>query len=1437
MTARRGLWRWARWALFVAAGLLVLVTLLGLGLRTSFAREQVRSRVNAALSELFQGRVQIDRIGAVTLRGVRGVDARVFDPSGRQVVRVQGLSVVASLPDLGWQLLVHGDQPELVLSVVHVDHADVTLRDDAELGVSLAPTFLPRVPTPTPKGAPPSGPHLRVEQVLFDQIWAHGVAGGSPPLDAEVKRLSAALKQSPQAGFSLDLKRLELVARNLPGGLEPRGEVGGRVVAPARAAQGPLRLEGTFAGRAAGSSVKLAASWVGDDLHAEADVPELPAAFLNQRLPGLQLDGNVAVRAQLHGALPVLDFTATVDAAAAHVVATGYAALAQGFEAAALVEATHIDAARIATAAPTSDLQLRFQAFAFELGDSDFVGCQRLDVAPGRLGPSATPPLWLNGRGRWDAAGTLTGAGQLAADDPGLALRGDYHLALPRGPGGVVSAAVRAELNDPQRLAALGLHAAGHGEVSAQLRLAERTVVGKAALSLRHLDHGVVQARNVELLARASGTLDQPRVRAGATLELLSGRAHADLDYSQARQELELFLSDIDLIRLSNIVGSKLPLEQATLGGTARVVHQAASANFALDADANLQLGKLGSAQLTATQLELPTNMARRSRWGELQGALVVRGKLQLEALSPLLTRAGIPIERTTGSVRFEVAAKHAPSDPQGLDLSAAVDTVGLRVVQQRQAPPAVATTADAVADQPLALEGIDVHFSAHARPRTGETFGTLLLRDAGGTLADVQAAVQLPESWPGGLTDSSVLLRLPVKVHLEMPQRRLGSLPSLLRPPALRGRVAVEASLEGNLAEPELVARLSAQALRGAGAKQAAVDVEAELRYSPARGQCRVEAKLAGQSARLANVNASWQGDLRRAGLLASGASGLVASADAELSEFPVEVLPFIADRQVSGRVSGKLQLQNWGQDAQVNANFASTTLSLAKVPIRELTLAAKTSADAGQLSAELAFKVGTGAAHASLDSGMHWGKRPVPELEHRGTAKLEAHAFDLASLTPFLSGYVSEIGGMLDADTMLAVTPTSTELSGSAKLEKGVVQLPAIGQRFNDIALHVAVAGQKLKLEGLTARGTTGRVTGQASASLDGFELRAAEAHLTIAKNEALPLTLEGAALGDVSGAVDAAYTSPAGGERKLAIEVPTLHLVTPDSSGYDLQSLDAPPDIRVGVRRADGKFIALAVQPLKPGGATSGSGQASAPLHVRIRLGNDVTVERGTTARVQLTGELQVVAGAETAVDGRIEVRGGKLDVSGKTFEIERGVVTFEGNDPGNPTITATARWDAPEYTVYADYVGDVKNGRIKLRAEPPLTPSEIANLLLFGSPEGSAAGSADTNGATLAVGVAGDTAAKGLNQVLDDFTNLDVSARIDTTTGSARPELVFQVSPRVSARVTRAIGAPAVGEALDRTFLTLELRLRRAWALSAVFGDHGGSALDLIWRRRY
>ena len=204
---------------------------------------------------------------------------------------------------------------------------------------------------------------------------------------------------------------------------------------------------------------------------------------------------------------------------------------------------------------------------------------------------------------------------------------------------------------------------------------------------------------------------------------------------------------------------------------------------------------------------------------------------------------------------------------------------------------------------------------------------------------------------------------------------------------------------------------------------------------------------------------------------------------------------------------------------------------------------------------------------------------------------------------------------------------------------------------------------------------------------------------------------------------------------------------------------------------------------------------------------------------------------------------------------------------GTDPSNPTVTAAARWDSPAgYVVYADYSGSVRDGKLTLRSEPVLTQDEILSLAIFGEPEDTVAtsdsagtsggigssgratgdtaasaersgGSNGTGAAGTAVSIAGGSATKGLNRALSNVTSLDVSTRIDTSTGSARPEVVVQLTRRLTTRVTRALGEPAPGQSPDRTFLTLELRLKQSWSASAVVGDHGASTLNLIWRKRY
>ncbi|HEY6079732.1 MAG TPA: hypothetical protein VIW29_13045, partial [Polyangiaceae bacterium] len=798
--------RWWRVPLLLVLALVALLLALPYAIETPWLREQIRASVNRALGPLFVGRIEIDRLGQVGLWGVRGVDARIFDAQGQQVIRVQGLTALAWLPGLAWQLVAHGDAPELSIALADIDHADVRLREDEEFGVTLARAFLPREDEPTSPEEPTPGPHLRIERVRIDRIWAHGWVSGSPFLDADLLELRASLSQSSAQGFTLELDGLKLVTRAMPWALEPRGEVLGRIEVPQDEPR-PMRLEATLDGSAAGSPLSVEASWVGDALFARLSLAKLPAAQLKSRLPGLALTGDVSVTASIDGELPALDFEADLDAAAAHVRASGSAQVSDGLELMANVEAARVDLSGIVEGGPSSDLELRLSALVFEREEGAFVASQRLDVGAGVLAGTSTPPAWLVGHAELSERGDLLGSGKLRLDEPGAPIHGDYTVALPAQGRSQLSVALTSKLDEPARLIEWGVRTTGTLAIVADFEPETGRVAAKSDVSLSHLNYGELGARNVEARARLSGTLDEPRLHAATTLDLLSGRAHADLDHSRGATTLSLFAAELDLVRLARTLGLPAPLRQGTLSLDLGLRRLAPSAPFTLDGSARADFGKVGVVRARAREFQLPGSTAAFSRPDSLRGEIALDGNVDLSQIEPLLLASELPIERTTGKVRFDVQARHRADDVAGLELAASLETVGLRIVQQRSAPSHFETTADALADTPLALEGIDLRLSLHAYPERGEAVGTLILRDQGGTLAELQAEAGIAGLWPSGLTDVEQLVRMPLKVVLQVPTRKLGSLPLLLRPAALRGRLALDAELEGSIAEPRATA------------------------------------------------------------------------------------------------------------------------------------------------------------------------------------------------------------------------------------------------------------------------------------------------------------------------------------------------------------------------------------------------------------------------------------------------------------------------------------------------------------------------------------------------------------------------------------------------------------------------------------------------------
>jgi hypothetical protein len=98
-----------------------------------------------------------------------------------------------------------------------------------------------------------------------------------------------------------------------------------------------------------------------------------------------------------------------------------------------------------------------------------------------------------------------------------------------------------------------------------------------------------------------------------------------------------------------------------------------------------------------------------------------------------------------------------------------------------------------------------------------------------------------------------------------------------------------------------------------------------------------------------------------------------------------------------------------------------------------------------------------------------------------------------------------------------------------------------------------------------------------------------------------------------------------------------------------------------------------------------------------------------------------------GSADGVQGGLD--GAVLLIAGKIFRVERGIARFASEDPANPEVDAAASWSAPDGTrVIATFIGDLKTGKVTLRAEPALSQQEILARLLLAEPldAGEAAG---------------------------------------------------------------------------------------------------------------
>lgn len=482
------------------------------------ARRLVATQVTTILGDTLAGKVQIERIDHLGLDGLRGVQARVVDPDGVQVLHVVGVDAKIHAVDIAKSALLEKGPIRIAVDVARVGHADVEVSADATgKELRLAKAFAPRDPKPEPAQPEKPGRGVLVEAPVVElgHLWAHGTPPGAPLVDAEIGNLRALAHVDPKVTRAT-IAQVDLEARALPKPGETRGRLTGDVVLPAPNGQA-FAVDATYAGKALGLPVKLDGHTDGKRVDAVLDArAEDPAGITALVGEGIQLREAPTAHVEVHGDLPDLDAVGHVALGrGGRVDIRGRAHLGEdGMRASARVAARHVDLSKILPSGPASDLGLDAQG-DIALVDGIARGTVAVDTLPGTLQGDAVPRVVV--RGEIDGP---RGSANVRVLGDTVPMEADLAL-FPEAGDRVVEADIRAVVPELARLPGPLAVAKGRASVRATGRVALDAMTASARVSLLgdRIEASGQRVREVNVLASVQGPLKAPIIAVGARAE------------------------------------------------------------------------------------------------------------------------------------------------------------------------------------------------------------------------------------------------------------------------------------------------------------------------------------------------------------------------------------------------------------------------------------------------------------------------------------------------------------------------------------------------------------------------------------------------------------------------------------------------------------------------------------------------------------------------------------------------------------------------------------------------------------------------------------------------------------------------------------------------------------------------------------------------------
>jgi translocation and assembly module TamB len=419
-------------------------------------------------------------------------------------------------------------------------------------------------------------------------------------------------------------------------------------------------------------------------------------------------------------------------------------------------------------------------------------------------------------------------------------------------------------------------------------------------------------------------------------------------------------------------------------------------------------------------------------------------------------------------------------------------------------------------------------------------------------------------------------------------------------------------------------------------------------------------------------------------------------------------------------------------------------------------------------------------------------------------------------------LLGYADhDLRGRARIEAALAGQVDDPQLRGSVSLEDGRYESLGTGVVVSDAVMRGRLDGARFVLD--SARGKmnrTGTVTATGSADLSAA--RGFPAKFDIALDKAGLVQRDDLEL-IASGPLLLTH-GPDGGRIAGKFAMQRARLLVGPRPGETI------PDVAVRERGRPAAAPGAAEASMRPRPVRTVRPWA---LDLTVSARNRVFVQ-GLGLDSEWSGQLGVKGTVvRPLVTGTLSTLRGTYEFAGRRFTLERGTLTFDGEERINPTIAIAANGRFRDFTGIIDISGRAAQPQIAFRSNPPLPQDEVLSRILFGTDIASLSPleAVQLAGAVASLSNPGGRDLNVLNQVrrMAGIDRLRVVPS-DTSRG---------IGTAISGGkyLTDRVYVELASDGRGYTATTLEVELTRSLSLLSQIATLGGTNVAAKWSRSY